>query len=89
MEKWAVVQIVRPGALVAKHCTASTSPQKWRMISTVCGWSALIWKYGELSAGFLIHMLMLTKSRCPSRPSSCQRFARRAAGVKRWFRLIP
>ena len=28
-------------------------------------------------------MLMLTKSRCPSRPSFCQRLAIRAAGVKR------
>ena len=74
---------------MALQCTVSISPQKWRMISTVWGCSALIWNQGELSRGFMIHMLMFMKSRWPMRPSSIHFFARRAAGVKRWFMLIP
>ena len=85
----AVDQIFRPGALVAKQWTASMSPAKYRMMSTVCGWRALMWNHGEVSRGFLIHMLTLTNNRCPMRPSSTHFFARRAAGVKRWFRFTP
>ena len=48
-----------------------------------------MWKWGELSLGLSIHMVMLTMFSSPSRPSSTHPLARTAAGVKRWFRLIP
>ena len=59
------------------------------MMSTVCGCRAFTWNQGELSRGFLIHMLMFMNSWWPIRPSSIQLLASRAAGVKRWFRSTP
>ena len=48
-----------------------------------------MWKWGELSLGLLIHIVMLMMFSSPSRPASTHSFARTAAGVKRWLRLIP
>jgi hypothetical protein len=86
----AVDHMLRPGAFIAKHCTRSMSPQKWRIMSTEWGFRAFKWKYGESSSfGRPIHRAMFTKSSAPRRPSSNQPFASRAAGVKRWLKLMP